>query len=212
MIIKSLLALDRDRGTVNLAAAVRHTGYGDTIGCQDIVRLLVWHCPERESYHRICVTLLPLCERLQVVGLRVVAITPNVFALGLYQRGMSGSDNPARIVLLEVASAGELLGAELWRPGASRLSLIFDDHKDDVHGAGWLEAVEAMWQHTSMIELLGIRLPLEENQAVQRTPFKPAKQPRPAAPNPPPSERPRPPGSRRERARLQQQIQANQGE
>lgn len=221
MIIKSSMPVDQEKGTTDLAAAVEYTAFGATIDVRDIQRMLVWHTPDHRSYLSVCAVLLPLCEALRVRGVRVVGITPNVFALGLYPAGQSGRDNPAGIVLLEVDTVGHVHGAEEFVSGSGRLSLIFDAHKNDAQPEGWLASISAGWKRTTMLELL------QAGQLVFSKPSKPAKAAKlsPQQPNAqrqtPQIRSPKPKvklagapapqgrGPRRERQRLEQQLKAS---
>lgn len=220
MIIKSSMPVDQEKGTTDLATAVEHTAFGATIDVRDIQRMLVWHTPDHRSYLSVCAVLLPVCEALRVRGVRVVGITPNVFALGLYPAGQSGRDNPAAIVLLEVDTIGHVHGAEEFACGSGRLSLIFDAHKNDVQPEGWLASIAAGWKRTTMLEELQagrvvfsqatrpVKLPAREPNGARKAPQihspKPKVKPADKAASVGKSR-----GARRERQHLEQQLKAS---
>lgn len=150
MIIKSTLGIDQQEGTIDLAVAAQRTAFGATLSYGALMRLLVWHTPEPQQFAAAAGVLAPLCQKLKARQARVVGITPNLFALGLYPVGLDPLGNPAAIVLLDLNSEGTLVAVEQWGSPESRLTRIFDDHSNEIHPDGWLQVIAGNWVRSAL--------------------------------------------------------------
>lgn len=210
MIIRSTLDVDQQEGTSDLASAAAVTANGQAIAYESAMRTLGWHCPQRQHFLAVARVVGSLRARTKALQVRVVGITPNLFALGLYSKGQDTHGNPAAIALVELDSEGTALSAERWILGGARLSKIFDSHKDDILPEGWLQMVSDSWHRVSLLAALP-----GENGGNPRSSPRPGRRPNKSmgqATKPQPKQSSQKvaqapaPGSRRERKRIQEQI------